>query len=479
MTSGYQVRLPVGRRVEGSATAKGIKGLFTRPVPSLLGMSFLMAWTQILYSSKILLLPPAQVLPLSITHLFSTIGVVATNLVLILLATRLTPIIRRRGLLYALGCVGAVATAGISLVSSGAVDAHWIILCVILTASAGCLLPLAWTEVYATQGIRGALVAYILSIIGGGVLCALAALLPQNMAILFVALLPLLAVVSLRPLNDPLLIAYNGRRPTLWGLIKDVPWQFIIVAGIISFALGAIRTNYLPDDPLASSTAQWMFSVALWVSTAVITSAVAFVAYRRGAALAFYIAIPFIALASLLLTMPLLTSQFFLLTATSMGVGLVNMLVWLLLIAAVINKRVPVLVSFTMLAAMQFAGTLLGQLTTVAVGANHMFISLAVLAVLLVAALVVISARGLLSPAKAPLATEMDPVLALGSQYGLSPRECEIADIWLAGHSSAYIEQTLHISKNTVKTHLSHIYQKTGVKNKEGLLALLDSIKAS
>jgi DNA-binding CsgD family transcriptional regulator len=177
--------------------------------------------------------------------------------------------------------------------------------------------------------------------------------------------------------------------------------------------------------------------------------------------------------------MPLLTSQFFLLTATSMGVGLVNMLVWLLLIAAVIDRRVPVLVSFTILAAMQFAGTLLGQLTTVAVGANHVFISLAVLAALLVATLAVISARGLLSPAKAPPVTELDPVLALGSQYGLSPRECEIADIWLAGHSSAYIEQTLHISKNTVKTHLSHIYQKTGVKNKEGLLALLDSIKAS
>jgi DNA-binding CsgD family transcriptional regulator len=177
--------------------------------------------------------------------------------------------------------------------------------------------------------------------------------------------------------------------------------------------------------------------------------------------------------------MPLSAPQSILLLATSTGVGLVHMLVWLLLIAAVANKRVPALLSFAVLATVQFAGTLFGQLTAVAAGENHALISLAILTALLIAALVVISARGLLSSARMSAAASLDPVLVLASQYELSPRECEIAAIWLSGHSSAYIERTLNISKNTVKTHLSHIYQKTGARNREGLLALIESIASS
>lgn len=38
-----------------------------------------------------------------------------------------------------------------------------------------------------------------------------------------------------------------------------------------------------------------------------------------------------------------------------------------------------------------------------------------------------------------------------------------------------YIEETLHISRNTIKTHLSHIYQKTGTSNREELIAVSES----
>ena len=44
------------------------------------------------------------------------------------------------------------------------------------------------------------------------------------------------------------------------------------------------------------------------------------------------------------------------------------------------------------------------------------------------------------------------------------------------GHTGAYIEKRLFISKNTVKTHLNHIYAKTNTSNREELLQLLESV---
>ncbi|WP_162610976.1 helix-turn-helix transcriptional regulator [Gordonibacter sp. An230] len=57
---------------------------------------------------------------------------------------------------------------------------------------------------------------------------------------------------------------------------------------------------------------------------------------------------------------------------------------------------------------------------------------------------------------------------------GLTARECEILKLWVTGHRLDYVAESLFISKNTVKTHLRHIYQKTQTSNKEELLVLFE-----
>lgn len=52
------------------------------------------------------------------------------------------------------------------------------------------------------------------------------------------------------------------------------------------------------------------------------------------------------------------------------------------------------------------------------------------------------------------------------SEYKLSPREREIAYMVLQGKSNPEIEAELFISINTVKNHISKIYQKFGVNNR-------------
>ena len=55
----------------------------------------------------------------------------------------------------------------------------------------------------------------------------------------------------------------------------------------------------------------------------------------------------------------------------------------------------------------------------------------------------------------------------------LTAKEIEVVEKILGGKSRKEIADELHISENTVKTHLKHIYEKLGIANKQELLTLL------
>ena len=49
---------------------------------------------------------------------------------------------------------------------------------------------------------------------------------------------------------------------------------------------------------------------------------------------------------------------------------------------------------------------------------------------------------------------------------GLSPRECEILQLLASGQSNKQLARTLHISPNTVKTHIARVFEKLEVQNR-------------
>jgi DNA-binding CsgD family transcriptional regulator len=63
------------------------------------------------------------------------------------------------------------------------------------------------------------------------------------------------------------------------------------------------------------------------------------------------------------------------------------------------------------------------------------------------------------------------------TRYGISPREAQIVAMISQGYSNSKIGEELFISAITVKNHIYHIYQKTGVKNKVQLLNLINTPK--
>ena len=65
----------------------------------------------------------------------------------------------------------------------------------------------------------------------------------------------------------------------------------------------------------------------------------------------------------------------------------------------------------------------------------------------------------------------------LAEECGLSPREAEIVALIARGRTLKSISEELYISMNTVKTHVSHVYQKCDVHTREELIGLVENTK--
>ena len=70
--------------------------------------------------------------------------------------------------------------------------------------------------------------------------------------------------------------------------------------------------------------------------------------------------------------------------------------------------------------------------------------------------------------------THEERCLLVSERYGLSERETEVLELVGKGRDLPYIRDHLFISRNTVNTHIKHIYAKTGVHSKQELLTLLE-----
>lgn len=67
----------------------------------------------------------------------------------------------------------------------------------------------------------------------------------------------------------------------------------------------------------------------------------------------------------------------------------------------------------------------------------------------------------------------------LSERCGLTPREKDVLTLLAQGHDYAEMEDGLFVSHNTLKTHVHHIYAKTGVHSRRELLELFGTNPAS
>lgn len=70
-----------------------------------------------------------------------------------------------------------------------------------------------------------------------------------------------------------------------------------------------------------------------------------------------------------------------------------------------------------------------------------------------------------------------DDLSFLVRDYGLSPRELDVATLLSKGRSLPFIQEDLHIASGTAQTHLSHIYKKLGVHDRQAFLDLIEKYR--
>lgn len=470
--------------------------VFRKPVRLFVGYSFIQAWNTLLYSSGVLVIDAGNLLPLQLIHITSSISVVVTTALAALFATRLSPLSDKREFLYITSAFAVLATAGIVMVSSGLLSPLWIHLCIAVTAATGMILQIAWLEHLATQGIRGALVCLGITTVLGTFIQLFITYIPSEAGIPLTCLLPVIGLVTLRPFEDDCKFSYRDEagtlvpdRPHVRDMFRQSPVALLSATGIVFLSMGVIRTLHLPVNPTIVTFSGSMLYLIGSLLTIFIALSIAFYSYRMNMAIAFYIAIPFIMVASLMVAAPTSLPMVVPQTAVNTGTELVRLLVFMLLIDLSTSKRIPSVFLFSLLTCFQFAGTSIGQLIAVALGGDPMLVSLVMMVALVIAMLVLVAARDTLKTSgddgtdrdsesrTGPSHPMQRSIGDLTERYGLSPRQREVLEIWISGHNSAYIEERLHISKNTVKTHLNHIYAKTGTTNREELLQLLENIE--
>lgn len=163
--------------------------------------------------------------------------------------------------------------------------------------------------------------------------------------------------------------------------------------------------------------------------------------------------------------------------------SLIQVLVYLLAITLAKQGKAPVVLSVGLLNGAVQMGVLFGNVTgSACMGLGGVDSAEAFGSVLIC----LVAFAGIVAPQREPIEARPPAVASpdalerslsrgcelLQEKFSLSDRETEIAFLLARGYSRPYIREKLFISKNTVATHIRHIYGKLGIHSKEELIDL-------
>ena len=462
------------------------------------GLACYIAWSFVFWNGSVLFGDLRHEAPVGEAQIVQAALTALAALVLVLLARRTAPLRRRTVLLAVFAAVSSLAIVVAALAGFGRAPMGWMLIAFALSGL-GSTLRLGWEERMSVQGVERTAVCAGTAYLLGFLLFALISLLPALSVLAVSVLLPFgafgLLEIAVRgereraSLDERMLPASCAAMDEAWleldgdslrVSLSRVPWKPMAAISLAFFGYGATRANgVIGGFEVSSEFHGALAGVPALASFVAILLAYLF--YRKNAMLAFYLAFPLMAMASLL---PASLDPFGGGTTFSValvGAELVKYLVWFLLIDSFFKDGLSALLCLALMRFAQWGGSCLGQIMTDVLPTSES-VAIAILLSLMAALLVIMGSPLSL---KSPAVVEEDAVDALALrvkrvavQCGLSPREQEVLAIWATGHTGAYIEKQLFISKNTVKTHLNHIYAKTKTANREELLELLESVDA-
>lgn len=500
------------------------------PILRFLGFGFYYAWIWLSYNSSVLVSPSAGegANSVFVMYLASTM---ALAIVLILAAAfprRSTRIVESRPAVFACSLVAALSTVCVGLTSRGGASDPLFVATATLTGAGTAWVCLRLGAVYSAVSARQASLYTAASICCAGLFYFLAVGLPRGAGLLVTALLPVLAATcTMTTSEEPIVQHEHPLRAQ--SLPKGFFLRLVVAIGVFSIAVGVTRgfstltqsAAMLDEQGVLIVFATALISLALYVL-------VSFLGNDFDISRLYYPAIILVVVG--IAIMPLLGNGEFENHFVNIAYVCFIMMVWCLC-AHVSNRSglSPVRV-FGLGRGASALGTTLGWLvgsqlisqqsqnpSIVVVVSAFMVLALLVVSMLVFNDRIIGSVlrnagkgaegvdEGVSAVGEGPDGTEGAEVsaassaagaddepeegqshrtgaftkrcLAVSSAYGLSHRERDVLFLLAKGRTISFIADNLGVSFNTAKSHIRHVYVKTGVHTRQELLSLVEGVE--
>lgn len=471
-----------------------------------LGLACYIAWSFLFWNGPLLMVGSLSVTAADGAFIAQGIATVLASGLLALIVCRNSRRFSRTVLFAIFSGLSLVSVATLALYGAG-VPSQILIVAFALSGM-GSTLRLLWEERISFGGVRRVALTVSLAYAIGYAIFATVAFFPSEVvaaatAALTFAGMGCFAIGNRRPRSSSPSVPSQGspsqnaekavhglQHPENIGLrelARQLPIRHLIIVALAFFGYGAMRTVGIFGGYQAGSAIPSALSAGIPALSSMVAVFVAYRLYKRKATLTFYVAFPLMVFATLLPSGVDMFSGAVAFCIMLVGSEVVKYVVWFMLIDSIAQDSVSALFCLAMLRCAQWLGSALGQSVSFAVPVGEGS-SIVVLIALIVALLLAVDMPSGISSAKTtqgkPKSVSndarengIDRVALTVERYRLSPREAEVLGYWASGYPSPFIEKKLFISKSTVKTHLTHIYGKTGTSNRQSLLELLDALE--
>lgn len=468
-----------------SATAKGSEGESRFADWRLLGLGFWQAWQMIVLCTHQIVAPaPNGVLGNNAVLILLVLMTVSYALV-VLLSRRLAPFIARRGSFLAGGGLTALGTllmpAGLELLT-GMPGAILFLAGAAVSSFGNALLIIMWGELWSALATgrvgRHLYASYTFAF----VLFFVAYALPHGAVIACSAVLPIVSAAILsacksEPRREPSVIPLD---------IKTVPVpRLLICVFLISVVWG---TSQGMLGPYAAGDEYFMAKALLLAGGGIgaITLSMMLSQAPSEAAALYRPVIPALVIGLVLLLLQPMPYPFLGCGLIIMGVYCLDMLLMLVSTDVAFRGRISVAASFGVTILVARTGTLAGTmladwLPTLDAWSAQMHNDVFLLAVLTLAIIGMLFftiadvQRLYVTPrTEVPNASLEEKCAAIAHMCKLTNRESEVIVLLARGRSVPYISSELSIAQGTAKHHVSNIYRKVGVYDRQGLLDAIE-----
>lgn len=451
----------------------------------LLGLGFWQAWWMISMCTDVLL-PTTDRFPFAgNTTLWVLVLTTIGYLVTVALARRLSPFLAHRASFIAAGGLTAAGTVTLPValtIGSGMPGFAAFVAGTVSLSLGNALLLIMWGELWSALATgrvgRHLYVSYTFAF----VLFFIAYALPEAVAVAFTAALPIVsAAVLVACKREP------RREPSVLPLdVRTIPvariFACILVISVVYGASQGMVNTFAEGDATFTAKALVLAGCAL----AAITLSMV-VAPSAAEPISLYRPVIPAMVAGLILLL-LLPAPFRFLGAglVIMGVYCLDMFMMLVSTDVAFRGRIPVALSFGLVILCARTGTLIGsfaadqllhaELWSEALRSEVFLVG--VLALVLVGMLFFtqtdVQKLYATSPAEAVDASLEQKCAAIARMCRLTNREAEVLALLARGRTVRYICDELSIAQGTAKHHVSNIYRKVGVFDRQGLLDTIE-----